>query len=369
MRQLKAGRATALRGIAALSALAGLTACSSGAAVSDNSVTLRLASPLPESSSHGQSLQHWADAVNEASDGEIEIEISPSGSLLAGTDILAGVGDGRSDLGLTYSNYHPEEMPLWNVVGIPFLAQEWTATANAYDTLLKESEELQAEFKRANVKPLFTVPNGSASSGAKEPIDSLDDLAGQRYRIPGTMADIAAGAGLDSVFLELAEMYEGLERGVVDGWMGTEFASAIALSLPEVTPHFTDLGLGQYASAMVFIGADQWESLTDEQQQVLTDVSAGYPEVLVDLITKIESEACDTLLDEGGSIQVLADDQVDILADRVESRVVGKLQKAAAARGVDRATFEAYHDRFSELMSGYDDPTGYVDGQRACAER
>lgn len=368
MRLDKATRRAALRGIGAVSVLAMVSACSSGVGGDDGSVTLRLASPLPEAGSHGQSLQHWADAVEEESDGDIQIEISPSGSLLAGTDILAGVGDGRADLGLTYSNYHPEEMPLWNVVGIPFLADTWTATANAYDILLEESEELQAEFEGANVRPLFTVPNGSASSGAKEPINTLSDLDGKRYRIPGTMADIAAGAGLDSVFLELAEMYEGLERGVVDGWMGTEFASAMSLSLQEVTPEFTDIGLGQYASAMVFVGEDIWDSLSEEQQQVLTDVSADYPAELVDLITEIESEACDALLDEGGSVHILPESESQKLADRVESTVTDKLRAAAEERGVDGATFDEYVARFTELMTTYEDPTEYVDGQRACAE-
>src|SRR5699024_1325617 len=127
----------------------------------------RLASPLPESGTYGKALQHWADALSEESDGQIEIDIHSSGSLLEGTDIMPGVADGRADLGLLFSNYHPEQLTLYNAVATPFIGDNGMATGSAFTQLYEESDLMQDQFDQAGVRPLTFLPNGAASTGTK----------------------------------------------------------------------------------------------------------------------------------------------------------------------------------------------------------
>src|SRR5699024_7299375 len=134
---------------------------SAEAANDDETVSLRFASLVPEDGFIGQGLQEWADAVEEASDGSLDITIYGNGSLLPGTEILEGVADGRAEMGITSSNYHPAEMPLWNVVAIPYVSENGFATTQALNELYLDNEDFSAEFERLGVHALGFYPVGN----------------------------------------------------------------------------------------------------------------------------------------------------------------------------------------------------------------
>lgn len=353
----------------ALMLTAGLIFSGCGESGGGGSTTLRLASPLPETGTYGESLQQWADEVEAASGGEIEVEIYASGSLLAGTDIMPGVSDGRADLGLMFSNYHPEQLTLYNAVATPFVDTSGMAVAAAFATLYDESVPMQEQFEQAGIQPLAFIINGSAATGTGDSLTGINQLDGMRIRVPGTVAELLSLVGSDSVFLELTEMYEGLSRGVVDGWSGTEFASAMSLDLAEVTPHITDLGIGQYSSGAIIMNPNAWETLTDEQRHVIAEVSANYPEALAGLMERVETEACDILLNTGGEAARLDDAEIDRLRAETEDAINASLRDDSTAAGLSEAEHDEFVERYRELVTSYDNPEGYVDGLTKCIER
>lgn len=358
-----------LAALTLVSALA-LTACGGGASGDGaNSVKLRLASPLPGSGTYGLALQHWADAVEEESGGAIEIEVHTSGALLSGTDIMPGVADGRADLGLLFSNYHPEQLTLFNAVATPFVANSAMATASTFTQLYEESPEMQEQFDNAGVEPLTFILNGAASTGTREALETVDELDGQRIRVPGTVGEMLSLVGADAVFLELTELYEGVSRGVVDGWSGMDFSSAVSLDVGDITPYVTDLGIGQYASAAIIVNPDAFEGLSSEQQEVLETVSARYPEALADVMTENETNACDQLIEAGGSVSRLSDAEIEAFRAATEDAINDKLREASMAAGLTAEAHDAFIERYRELMTSYDNPEGYTDGLTACTGR
>lgn len=364
------GRAKAVAITAALTLT--LTACTTtgqGGAGGGESVSLRLASPLPATGTYGEALQHWAEAVTAASDGEIEIEIYTSGSLLAGTDIMPGVSDGRADLGLMFSNYHPEQLTLFNAVATPFVSNNTMATGAAFKQLYSDSELMREQFEAAGIAPLAFLLNGSASTGTRDELTALDDLKGERWRAPGTVAQMEGMVGVDAVFIELAELYESVERGVVDGWSGMDFASAMSLGVGEVTPRVTDLGIGQYASAAIIVNPDSLARLSDEHRAIIEEVSGEYPETLSDVMTDLEARACDELLDAGGNATRLSDSEVQKFRKASEDEINASLQKVSVAAGLSAEEHDGFVEQYRELMTSYDNPSGYVDGLEQCVKK
>ena len=335
--------------------------------------TLTMATPITEQSVQGRSVATWIEAVEEATDGSIQIEVHSSGSLLAGTDILPGLVDGRADLGMSYSNYHSTDLPYWNVVAYPFVTPSWNVYANTFQQLEEEFPEIEQAWSDFGVVPLADITNGAAGSATSEPLDSFADLQGKRLRAPGLMADVAAEAGAESVFMELSEMYEALQRGVLDGWIGTEFGAAVALNVQEVTPHFVDYGIGQYSGARIFANPEVWESLTPEQQAAIESVSENYPSDLIPLVTEIEAEACDTVLDAGGSVTVADQGDAGYQAWRESALEVARaaLVENAEAAGIAAEDYQAVIDRYIELAAEVEESIGDddVDGLALCSER
>jgi TRAP-type C4-dicarboxylate transport system substrate-binding protein len=335
--------------------------------------TLTMATPITEQSVQGQSVAAWIEAVEEATDGSIQIEVHSSGSLLAGTDILPGLVDGRADLGMSYSNYHATDLPYWNVVAYPFVTPSWNVFATTFQQLEEEFPEIEQSWSDFGVVPLADITNGAAGSATRDPLGSFAELDGKRFRAPGLMAEIAAEAGVESVFMELSEMYEALQRGVLDGWIGTEFGAAVALNVQEVTPHFVDYGVGQYSGGRIFANPEVWESLTEEQRSAIETVSANYPSDLIPLVTDIEAQACDTVLDAGGTVTIADQSDPDYQAWRDSALEVAQaaLIENAEAAGIAAEDYQAVIDRYIELAAEVEASIGddYVDGLALCAER
>lgn len=334
---------------------------------------LRMATPISEQSVQGQSVQAWAKAVEDATGGSIEIEIHSSGSLLAGTDILPGLADGRADLGMSYSNYHSTDLPYWNVVAYPFVTASWDVFANAFQQLESEFPAIDQAWADFGVVPLADITNGAAGSASRTQISSIEELDGKRYRAPGLMAAIAAEAGADTVFMELAEMYEALQRGVLDGWIGTEMGAAAALNVQEVTPYFTDFGIGQYSGARIFANPQVWESLSAEQQEAIAEVSAEYPSALIPLVTEVESAACDAIQEAGGNVTLAdtSDPAYQSWRDAALKIAEEALYENAAAANISREDYSALIVRYVEIAEGLESSIGanYTDGLALCSER
>src|SRR5690625_6739657 len=78
--------AMALGGAGALAAT--LAACSRSDGGSGASYNLRMSTQLSDSSPMVQGFQAWADAVAERTDGDLSIEIFPSGQLGSDEDVI-----------------------------------------------------------------------------------------------------------------------------------------------------------------------------------------------------------------------------------------------------------------------------------------
>ena len=64
---------------------------------------------------------------------------------------------------------------------------------------------------------LFYSTGPQIISTVKKPVKTLEDLKGLKIRATGRPADILKAVGGTPVGVEMADMYDGLQRGVVDG--------------------------------------------------------------------------------------------------------------------------------------------------------
>lgn len=334
-------------------------------------VTLQLAMPIADVGWPGGAIVEWAEAITEASGGAVEIEVFASSSLLPGPETVPGLADGRVQLGFTYNLYHPNEMPLWGVASIPFVTNDGFAMAAAFQEMYENNSDFQAEFDDMGVIPLWFAPVGSSSFGYAEPLTSVDDVSGLRLRAPGLAANIVGAAGADGVFIDGAEFYESMERGVIDGWTGTELPGAVfGVNIHEVTPAFTNPGFGPLSSSAVLIGRDTWEGLDEEVRSLITEVSAEYPNAFVDFVAQAESDACDLMLDEGSTVTLMPEEAVqewaELLGTEIEDIVA---TTAEETRGMDREAFDAYLAEYRGAVEERTGESGYEEGHALCAAR
>lgn len=97
-----------------------LTALTVGVPLSAQAETLRLSHLWPGASAvHQQIFEVWAESVEEASEGELEVQIFPSGTLSKADHAYQGAVDGISDIAATLQGYTSGRFPLSEIVQLP----------------------------------------------------------------------------------------------------------------------------------------------------------------------------------------------------------------------------------------------------------
>jgi TRAP-type C4-dicarboxylate transport system substrate-binding protein len=299
--------------------------------------------------------------MSDASDGAITVEPFWSASLLSAPDSLAGATDGRADISLISAAYTPAEMPLSQMLGVPFVAPDSASASAALDALYESDEAFRNEFAANGVHLLAAIVPGENIIATTEPISGPDDLNGLSLRAAGYMGNVVQELGANSVAIPATEMYESLERGLIDGYTSFAYELIAGFGLNEVATNISDPGTGPYIASYIVINKAKWDGMSDAQREVITASIKDVAPRGAELTQEIESATCDTLLESGGSVTVWDEADVDEVRDRIGDSILDEWKATAAAAGADP---DAFYDAFQDALSD----TGDNERQSGLAE-
>lgn len=329
-------------------------------------VTLRFASMVPQENSFMNTVDWFADELAARSDGAIEVEMFYSESLLTGPEIMPGVRDGVVELGLMAGAYHREEFPLFNAGTLPFLTVNPLAAASANAELYETDDAARDEFDRQGVVPVMWLPASPTVLGTTGPVQTVEDLAGLRVRSVGWLSEALEGAGATPANLAAGEMYEGIQRGVLDGAAAVTFDVYPDLGLHEVAPHVTDTGLGVFNAVVVIANQEALETMSPQVRELVLEVAQeATTEQAASSLAAAEDTACERIRDGGGTVSVMADAEQQRWRQQVEAPIRDRWLDEVTGLGVAEQTAASYLDSLTGLLSALD--TDYDNGLQRCA--
>jgi TRAP-type C4-dicarboxylate transport system substrate-binding protein len=209
---------------------------------------LRYAHFMPAASWQNQTLfLDWANAVKEASGGEVEVAVFPAqtlGKAPAGYDNAA---TGVADIAWTVQGYTAGRFPLSQIVELPGLFKTAEVGSCAFQKLY-DSGALDEEYKETHV--LFVHTHGLGHIHTKgKPVKSLADLKSLKLRRPtAVIGALLTELGAEPVGMPAPRIYESLQRGTIDGYM-LPWEAVSGFRLADVTDYRTDFGF--YSLAFV----------------------------------------------------------------------------------------------------------------------
>lgn len=336
-----------------LTLAAAASACGSSAGGSDSTeaIEFKFATYIGPTASEMQAMEWFASELKERSDGKYTIKPFYSESLLKSTDVIPGVSQGRADMGFTNpSGYHPAELSLTSVNELPLQAINPAAHAGALQQLYAENDAFKAQYEKQGVHVLYFAPNGESIVGSEGPIENVEQLAEQKLRAIGQTANALQAAGVDVVSLPSSEIYQSLDQGLLDGFTTFPFATVEAMSLHEVIGHMTDIGTGNYGVGAVVIGANRWENLPKDAQQLLTELSDEAMGKTLETLVAAQDHACATMREAGVKMNAWASGEVDRLR---ESTKATEMAESWAAE--QEAKDLPGNDVLSQFRSSYDE--------------
>jgi TRAP-type C4-dicarboxylate transport system substrate-binding protein len=156
--------------------------------------------------------------IEEASDGRIKIEVYPSQTLIKGLDMWKGVRSGIADIGWCVQGYWPEQTPLSDVISLPFLPVKTAEQGSEVLWKLYEKfPSMQKEYGDVQPLVLYTSSPNFLMTNKKQ-VKNLDDIKGLKIRtLGGPPTEMAKSLGAVPTLIPMPDMYQSLDKGVVDG--------------------------------------------------------------------------------------------------------------------------------------------------------
>ena len=263
--------------------------------------TVDLVMGHPFSSEHPVSreiLVPLASELSEQSDGRIRLTIHPAGAITSAASVYEDVISGAFDIGWTLQGYTPGLYPLTEVVELPFVFNSAVEGSRVFWRMYEEHPALQAEYSEVKVLGFWVTDPGEILS--KEPVQTPTDLSGLRIRFAGPMQEQMLNAfGAVPVGMSAPEMYDSLERGIIDG-VTIGFSTIESYRLHEVINNVTS-GLQLFVSPQtVFMNQETWDSLSLEDQELISSLTEEHMAIQGGQIYDEGKETGRNLAIEGG---------------------------------------------------------------------
>lgn len=228
-----------------LTALAALSLTIVGPASADD---LRFAHFMPAVTwQHTDLFTGWAEAVKEASGGEVEVQVFPAQTLGKAPAGYDNAKNGVADLAWTLQGYTAGRFPLTQLIELPGLFETAEVGSCALQKLY-DSGALDAEY--TETRPVFFHVHAPGHIHAKDKaVTSLADLKGMKIRRPtAVIGTLLEELGAEPVGMPAPTIYENLQKGVIDGYM-LPWEALPGFRLSEITEHHTEFGF--YSSAFI----------------------------------------------------------------------------------------------------------------------
>jgi len=335
---------TALTTATAVAALLSVAAGGTTASADDQTV-LRFSNWLPPT--HHvitEMVTPWAEAVEEATEGRVTVEIvSALGDPPSHYDLVA---NGVADLAFGVHGYTPERFKLTEIGELPFTSNN--AIVNSLAFWRTYEEFLMEAGEHDDVVLLGLWTNGPYQLFTNDTVlTSVDAVEGKRIRVPGAVVEqITRALDMTPISSPLTEAYEQVARGVIDG-MFQQLETVVAFNMTEHMP-MGSIAPGGFAHSSQFMvmNRNAFDGLSESDQAAIMDLSGEAMALrFAEVWQAYEEDAIATLEEEGATLQELDDAVLEDLHELL-AFITDDWVEAADNRGVDgMGALEYYHEQ------------------------
>lgn len=239
-----------------------------GAASNLPSVTWKMGSTWGSGNVHFSVDQRFTEIVSELTNGGFTITNYAEGELCSASQLFDYVSEGTVQCGGDWGGYWAGKdtaFELLSTIMDDFTGLDyyiWIYEAGGIDCY----KEMYGKYNM-NYFPLVTNPSESGIRSVT-PIESIADMQKMKIRLGGVMAGKAAQKlGINITTVPAAELYESLQRGVIDGGEFSGPKADDSLKLQEVAKYWCAPAWYQSAGVNgVMVNMDAWNKLPAEYQ-------------------------------------------------------------------------------------------------------
>ncbi|MGJ9385809.1 TRAP transporter substrate-binding protein [Salipaludibacillus sp. CF4.18] len=211
--------------------------------------------------------KHFAELVGERSDGRITIDVFPSASLGEESAVLEQVQLGSIDFTRTSAGPMAEFNEDFGVFSLPYIFDNDDHLWNFLSS--EHGDNLLMSLESSNMMGLAYYSSGARHFYSSEPINSLEDLEGQKIRVQQNAIniDLMNALGASATPMDFGEVFSGLQTGVIDA-AENNYPSYYSTRHFEVAPYYI-LDGHQRVPEVLVASSSTWEILDEEDQELI----------------------------------------------------------------------------------------------------
>ena len=215
----------------------------------------------PDANFHTKNAMAFADAVKEATDGEVVITVHTGGALgIKGPEGMAAVRDGLVPIAEILLNQQVGENPVLGIETLPFLAPTTDDLTLLHQFFRPKLEEIAGQM---NQKVLYMVPWPGQAVFSPNQINVIDDLKGLTIRVVDSNGNDFFGAlGAVPIQMPWGEVVPSLAAGTIKG-VTTSSSSGVDGAFWEFTKYMSTFNW-QASSNIMSVNLDAWNALSQE---------------------------------------------------------------------------------------------------------
>jgi TRAP-type transport system periplasmic protein len=208
------------------------------AATASAQVKWDMPTPYADGNFHTQNIRQFAEDVNKATSGRLQITVHSNASLLKLPEIVRGIRTGQVQIGETLMSTMGNEDAMFAVDSIPGVATSYADARKMWDIA---RPFVAQRLERQGMVALFSVAWPPQGIYARKDLSLLTDLKGSKFRAynPAT-ARFAELIGAAPVTIQAAEIAQAFRTGVAESMISSG-ATGVDTQAWDYLSHYYDL--------------------------------------------------------------------------------------------------------------------------------
>jgi TRAP-type mannitol/chloroaromatic compound transport system substrate-binding protein len=252
-------------------------------------------------------MERSVNRCNEAAGGRLVIKLNPAGAIVPDGEELQNTAKGAIDMGEASISFSAGLSQSFN----PFTQVSGGLTPVQYWLWLPwEGREL-LEGLIGKYLPggqwVSTLPQlGEVFAHSSAPIETVSDLTKLKFRGTGDGLEILARMGVPTVFLPSAEIYESMQRGVIDAFESNTFYVDWGRGHHEVADyHYVSASRAPMTESTTLVNKAKWDEIGPDLQQIVLSTFSDEWQIFVSESLAREGEYLQKYRDYGVSVSLL----------------------------------------------------------------
>jgi len=237
-------------------------------------IVIKMQTSWPASDIWMDFARQYVDRVEAMSGGRLKIDLTPAGAIVGAFQVLDGVNDGVLDAAHTVPVYWYGKNKAASLFGTGpvFGGNANTMLAWFYAGGGKELyKELTQDIMGLNIYGFYGFPMPAQPFGwFKEPVTTVAQLQGFKYRTVGLAADLMQKLGMSVQQLPGGEIVPAMERGVIDAFEFNNPSSDRRFGAQDVAKNYFLSSYHQASESFEFLfNKDFFDDLDPDLQAIL----------------------------------------------------------------------------------------------------